>query len=658
MMRCHRKLFLLSLIATLLTVGCSSSAPPAGNPSDIPAEAPTNVSMNKDDYPVFVDPDAGADPSVPAELGGKGFTGEGWETNTSYDLLSDPRAVKGGQFVQATSSFPATFRYTGVNGSTVTNYVINSLVYETLLELNPTTLESMPALATHWQILPDKMTFRFRIDPNARWSDGQPVVAEDVVATWKLETDKNIQDPFHNALYGEFEQPVAESKYIVRVKSKQPKWLNFLQFSQSMMIYPAHILKNVDGAAFIRDWNFKMMPGSGPYVVNESDIEKGKSFTLRRRPDYWGAKIRRNVGKFNFDQLRFVIVRDDNLEYEMVKRGDLDNFIVSRAQMWVQELEYDTIQRGLLQKRKVYNHQPQAIGGFAFNTRREPFNDIRVRKALYYLFNRDLMLEKMMFSQYEPMNSHFPGSIYENPNNEKVHYNPQKAVQLLAEAGWKDRDSQGRLTKNGKPLTLELLHYAPTYGRFFTVFQEDLRKVGIALNLREVTAETAFQLKDQQKFDMICMFYGGGSPWPVPRQFYHSSQDVIGGDNLTGFRSPKLDELVEQYDREFDLQKRIALMRELDTIVSAESHWILLWHSNYSRYLYWNKFGQPPGYTSRILEREVYDPIVYWWVDPAKARRLEEARRDSSIKLDVGASEVKYWLDYAKLEEQAAPAKQ
>jgi microcin C transport system substrate-binding protein len=320
--------------------------------------------------------------------------------------------------------------------------------------------------------------------------------------------------------------------------------------------------------------------------------------------------------------------------------------------MWVEELEYEQIQRGLLQKRKIYNHQPQALSGIAFNTRREPFNDIRVRKALQYLFNRDQMLEKMMFNQYEPMNSHNPGSIYENPNNEKVHFNPQKAVELLAEAGWKDRDSQGRLTKNGRPLTLELLHYAPTYERFFTVFQEDLRKVGISLNLRYATAETAFQLKDQQKFDMMCMFYGGGSPWPVPRQFYHSSQDVISGDNLTGFRMKRLDELVEAYDKEFDLQKRVALMRELDGIVTGETHWILFWHANYTRYLYWNKFGQPEWYTSRIAERDAYDPIVYWWVDPAKAQQLEAAKRDPSIKLEVGPSEITYWQEFAKLEEQ------
>jgi microcin C transport system substrate-binding protein len=236
-------------------------------------------------------------------------------------------------------------------------------------------------------------------------------------------------------------------------------------------------------------------------------------------------------------------------------------------------------------------------------------------------------------------------------------YNPQKAIELLKEAGWSNRDSSGRLVKGGQPLTLELLHYAPSYNRFFTVFQEDLRKVGITLNLREVTPETAFQLKDDQNFDLICMFYGGGSPFPLPKQFYHSSQDVKSGDNLTGFRMPRADAIVEEYDREFDLQKRIALLRELDGLVTAERHWILFWNANYNRYLFWNKFGYPEWYTSRIGERDAYDPLFYWWIDPEKERRLEEARRDPSIKLEVGPTDITYWEDFARREEQAAPAR-
>jgi microcin C transport system substrate-binding protein len=651
------KILAILIIPAFVGVGCSGGSGPDTGGTASPVAGNSGASLNKDDYPVFPNMDAGADPAVSAEQGGKGFSGEGWETNTGFDLLGDPRAVKGGLYRESITSFPATLRYVGLNGSTVTNFVTNSLIYETLLELNPTTLEPMPALATHWQIQPDKMTFRFRIDPNAKFSDGQPVTAEDVVASWKLFTDKSIQDPLKNAIYNEFEPPVAESKYLVRVKSKEPKWLNFIQFSQSLLIFPASVLKGVDGAAFIKDWNFKMLPGTGPYTIRESDVQKGQSLSVRRRPDYWAANSRRMVGRGNFDEIKLMVVRDDNLEYEMIKRGDVDNYVVLRAQRWIEELNFEDIQRGLLQKRKIFNHQPQSIGGIAFNTRRAPFNDIRVRTALAHLFNRELLLEKMMFSQYDPMDSHFPGSIYENPKNEKMAYNPQKAIELLREAGWSNRDGSGRLVKGGQPLTLELLHYAPTYNRFFTVFQEDLRKVGITLNLREVTPETAFQLKDDQNFDLICMFYGGGSPFPLPKQFYHSSQDVKAGDNLTGFRMPRADAIVEEYDREFDLQKRIALLRELDGLVTAERHWILFWTASYNRYLFWNKFGYPAWYTSRIGERDRYDPLFYWWIDPEKERRLEEARRDPSIKLEVGPTDITYWKDFAKREEQAAPAR-
>ncbi len=179
----------------------------------------------------------------PPSKGGKGFKGEGWETNTDFDLIGDPKAVKGGELKHGNmSDFPSTLRYYGPN-ITAWNQMVNAMVYETLLGLHPTTLEYIPALATHWQVSPDKMTFRFRIDPNARFSDGTPVTSEDVVATWKLLTDKSLQDPAQTLIYSNFEPPVAESKYIVSVKAKTQNWQNLLYFGNSMLILPAHVLK-------------------------------------------------------------------------------------------------------------------------------------------------------------------------------------------------------------------------------------------------------------------------------------------------------------------------------------------------------------------------------------------------------------------------------
>ncbi len=224
---------------TAIVVATTLAACGGSDRRDDPAAAGTSprgdVAMNKEAYPVFPDADAGADPAVPADQGGRGFTGEGWETNTTYDLIGDPRAVKGGVFRRAMSDFPATLRYLGPNKSVWNATLHVDLVYESLLLLHPTTLDYVPALATHWQISPDKLTYRFRIDPNARFNDGHPVTAEDVVASWDLNVDKTVQDPFQNAIFGRFERPVAESKYNVRVKAKDPGWANLFYFWTTLL---------------------------------------------------------------------------------------------------------------------------------------------------------------------------------------------------------------------------------------------------------------------------------------------------------------------------------------------------------------------------------------------------------------------------------------
>ena len=634
----------------LLTAACGGgSTPPPGSTTSAPSSSnPRNVSLDKNSYPVFFNADAGADPSVPAEQGGKGFTGEGWETSTDYDLIGDPRAIKGGQIRPAAlSDFPSTLRYYGPNAHAWT-LELNEVVYETLLGLHPTTLEFTPALATHWQVSPDRLTYRFRLNPNARFSDGTPVTADDVVASWRLATDKGLQDPALTAIFLNFEAPKAESKYIVSVKAKTETWHNLLYFSASMFIYPAHVLKGVDGAAYIRDYNYKMLPGTGPYIVREQDINKGNSIKITRRQDYWAEKDRRNIGLNNFDEILYSVVRDRNLEFERFKRGDQDVYAVNRAQMWVQELDYPNIKRGLNQKRKIFNNDPQGIQGVAINTRREPFTDVRVRKALRHLFNRELMIEKLAFGEYVPMDSIYANSVYENKNNEKIAFDPQRGLQLLAEAGWKDRDSNGRLVKNGRPLNLSIVYSDQSSERFFTVFQEDLRKVGIALNLRLVTWETLVKLLDDRAFDMAMIAYTG-LPFPNPYNSFHSSlADQKNTNNITGFKNKRADEIMEVYNKEFDLQKRISLLREFDGIYTNEHHWILEWSAPFERVVFWNKFGHPPGLISRIGSH--YDIPSMWWIDPEKSRQLAEAMRDGSTSMDQGPTDNKYWLDYARAE--------
>ncbi len=142
------------------------------------------MSLDKNDYPVFPDADAGADPTVSAELGGRGFTGEGWETNTDYDLIGDPRAVKGGVFREASYDFPGTLRIDGPESNTALNYMISRHGLRVAARRFTRRRSTTSRCSRRTGRSPtDGGTYRFRIDPNARWADGQPVTADDVVAT-------------------------------------------------------------------------------------------------------------------------------------------------------------------------------------------------------------------------------------------------------------------------------------------------------------------------------------------------------------------------------------------------------------------------------------------------------------------------------------------
>jgi microcin C transport system substrate-binding protein len=584
--------------------------------------------------------DAGADPSVRAEQGGRDFTGHGWDTSTTVERLGDPSAARGGVVRFHIADFPSTLRLFGPESNTDFNDTIRPLVWESLLRLHPGTGAWMPSLATHWQVSQDRRTFRFRLDPNARFSDGHPVTAHDIVATWKLLVDKGLQDPAAQVLYARFDQPVTESKYIVRVSTRQPSWRDFILLAGDMPILPAHMLDGIDAATYLSRFNFTPLPGSGPYRLDAADIHKGQRLTLRRRQDYWADTYERSDGLNNFDEIHAIVVRDPNLAIEMFKKGDLDYLVVNSSRQWAQDLDVDQIRRGLVQKRKVFTNAPIGIQGLAFNTRRAPWDDVRVREALARLLNRELMIEKFFFNEYVPQNSYFAGGPYENRENPKTTYDPARALALLADAGWRDRDANGRLVRQGRPLVIELLYSQKTSEPYLTVFQEDLRKAGVTLTLRLVTAETLFRLIMDRQFDVASTAWSADR-FPVPQTLFGSAlADRPNTNNITGFKSARVDRLMADYEAEFDSDRRAAIIREIDGIVARDYQYILQWNMPFRRIAYWNRFGHPPAYLTRT--GAAADLLFLWWHDSRTASRLEAARRDGSA-LAPGAVEIRPW---------------
>ncbi len=640
-MKNFRLLYLfLSLLVVISLSGCNG----AQNPVEDERE-----SLAKAYKPVF-----------PAE---KPFNPSEWQTATDYEFFGDPNAKKGGTFRNYWNEFVPTLRTEGPNTNLQQLTQIFDLVYDRLLQLHPTTLEYVPRLAEYWQISEDKQNFRFRLNPKARWADGSEITADDVLASWEQNVLKDRKDPYNNILYeGSYEKPVIEDKYTVSVKTKKLNWRLFLYFAVSMKIYPAKYLripeseyekyygKKYDGQSPLMipgekylDWyQWKMMMGSGPYTINYKELQKERSITLDRRKDYWGINERWSVGRFNFDKLRWYAISDENLQFEKFKKGDLDFFLVVKALSWAEECDFDKVQSGWILKRKVYTEEPQGFSGFAFNTRHAPFDKKEVRLAFAHLFNREKLIDKLFFNQYDFIDSYYPGSEWGNPGNAKIRYNPEKAAQLLAEAGWKERNDQGWLIdKDGKVFELTLEFGQKGMERIFTVIQEDFYKAGIKLELKLIDYRTLLKKIEERNFQLHFQSWTA-IIFPNPESSWMSEMaDQKNNNNLPGFKNARVDELCKEYNVTFERKRQIEIIREVDALIFNDHPYALGWYANYNRILYWNKFGCPKGHFTRV--GDYVDIPAYWWFDSEKDAALQNAIKTNS-KLPTGELVDDYWI--------------
>ena len=624
------------IIATLLIFSCGGDANKTTNSNS------DNLSYVKKDL------------TTTPEEGGYGF-GKiaeqlGYETSKipedDYKYFGSPKAVKGGHLKHIRSRFPATMRILGQHYNYAENIdIIIPLCYQTLLGMHPVTLEYMSGLATHWKVSEDKMQMWFRIDPDARFSDGEEVTAEDVVASWDIRMDETILMPSTQLVYGKLERPEILSKYIVTVKAKNLNWRNLLYFS-GMSILPEHYLRDLDGTAYLEEYNMKMLPGSGPYIIKDEDIINQESFSLTRLDSWWAKDHKTSKNMYNFDRITISVVKDNEaLMYEKFKKGESDFFQVKKPSMWVDETDFEAVQKGWIQKRRVHSSAPAGTWGYAFNMRKWPFDDKKIRYAFSYLYDREKLNKEILYDEYTIINSLYSGSEYENPNNEKFKFNPQKAVKLLSEAGYKKRNDDGILVHNktGKALSFSLDLRKP-YEYRVTPMQQILKQYGIDMQIKFIDATTRWKNLMDRNFTIDFQAWGG-LIFPNPESSIHSSlADKKNNNNITGFKNERVDELLDLYDVEFDQNRRIEIIREIDGIYS-DVHPAAWGMSRLvpDRLLFWNKFGYP-DYMLTKYTGDYSDILKHWWFDDQQTEKLEQSKQSNS-NLPVGKIEHTYWKD-------------
>lgn len=584
----------------------------------------------------------GYQPQFPADLP---FDEKAWRTNRPSPSVAEPTAPQGGELRLAIEDFPPTLRTEGPNSRLKTLSDIHALLYEPLLGYDMVLGDFVPALARWWQVGQDKRTFRFRLDPDARWADGSPVTADDVVATFEHLRNADRKDPAIAEHWNEkLESVRALDRLTVEVKGKRPEWRTMLEVA-GQRIYPAAYIR-MEGDTYLTEWNWKLPPGSGPYALGQ--VIGGRSIEVNRRKDYWN---RNEPGTYNFATIHWEVIRDEELIYQKFLAGELDVYEVMRAQRWVDEVDQERpVQMGWVQKRKIYELEPQGYGGFAFNMRSAPFNSRNVREAFANLFNRELLFEKFFYFQYDYVDSYFPGQTWAREGHRPVAYNPKRARQLLAADGWTHRDAQGYLVNDaGRRFpTLRLDNASPSLSRAFAAVAHDLwQQAGIKLTIAQIDGASLLKKVWDYKYQLVFWNWTADLFPDMEFQFHSKYANAPQSNNINGFKNAEADRLMEAYKGEFDLEKRKAMMRRLDELLFHEHPYALGWYAPYYRLLYWNRFGHPPEYGDRYTGG-ANNVIRYWWYNEELDKVTQDQKARGLKHRQEDQVEHRWWLENAR----------
>ena len=548
----------------------------------------------------------------------------------------NPDAPKGG-----------TLRQAGFGGFDSLNPFINkgvaadeiSLVYDTL------TRRSLDEPFTEYGLLaqsiekaPDNRWVRFTLRPEARFHDGQPVTAADVV--FSFETLMKDGAPQYRAYYADVEKAVAEGERRVRFDFRHNGNRELPLIVGQLPVLPKHAWA---GREFART-SLDAPLGSGPYQVAE--VQAGRSIRYERVKDWWAKDLPVNRGQYNFDSLTVDYYRDNTVALEALKAGQFDFWVESSAKNWANAYDSPAIHDGRLIKEEIANHNPTGMQGFIFNLRRPQFQDARVREALGLLFDFEWTNRQLFHSAYvrtrsyfenselaasglpspaelkllEPWRNRLPPQVFSaefqppySDGSGVLRDQRRRAFQLLQEAGW--RLEQDRMVDaSGKPVTIEFLLAQVEFERVLLPFKRNLAGLGIELQIRRADISQYINRLRSRDFDLIVGgFAQSSSPGNEQREYWHSSSaDNPGSRNLIGLKDPTIDALVEGLIKADSRESLIAHTRALDRVLQWGYYVIPNWHIKTWRVARWNRFERP-------AVAPLYDIGLYtWWTKPGE----------------------------------------
>lgn len=494
----------------------------------------------------------------------------------------------------------------------------------------------------------DRAWVAFRLREEARWHDGEPVLADDVV--WTFETLMEHGRPFYRAYYADVAGVEALDERTVKFTFSAPDNTELPLIVGQLTVLPRHYWEGRD----FTSGTLEPPLGSGPYRV--ATVDAGRAIAYERVDDWWGAEIPVFRGRYNFDRVTFDYYRDISVMLEAFLAGRYDVRSEHSAANWATGYDTPAVRQGLIVREEIPHNDPQGMQAFVFNTRRPVFSDPRVREAINYLFDFEWTQANLFFGQYARTESYFsnselaatglpgdaeqaildpyrdqlPEQVFtqefdppETDGSGRIRGNLRQALRLFQEAGWTLEGGRLVNAETGEPMNFEILYRQADIIRIIAPFVSNLERAGIEAEPRLVDAAQFVRRLDSYDFDMtIATFPQSLSPGNEQRDFWGSERaDVPGGRNLAGVREPVVDALIDRVIGADSREGLVAATRALDRALLWDFYVVPHYHNDHVRLAYWNRFDHPevtPPYG--IGNAPVNWVLSTWWQVSETAR--------------------------------------
>lgn len=534
------------------------------------------------------------------------------------------------------------------------NAVGVGLIYDSLTYHSPDEpFTEYGLLAERIDKAPDNSYVRFILNPKARFHDGTPVTAEDVIFTFNILLEKG--DPMYRHYYADVAQVVAEDKLRVRFDFKHQDNRELPLILGQIQVLPKHWWATRD----FSKGDLQPPLGSGPYRIGK--VAPGSAVTFERVKDWWAKDLPVSRGLYNFDRIQVDFYRDSQVALEAFKAGQFDVNLEYSAKDWNTGYDSPALRAGKFVQLAIPNHNPAGMQGYVFNLRRPIFQDRRVREAIAQLFDFEWANKQLFYGAYKRTHSYFENSELAarglpseaelkllEPLRDKLppevfsqEFKPpvsdgsgiireqsRRAYQLLTEAGYRI-DNDKMIGPDGKQLAFEFLNFQPNLERVVLPFKRNLAELGIDLQIRRVDVSQYINRLRSRDFDMTSAIWPqSSSPGNEQREFWHSSSaDNPGSRNLMGLRDPAIDQLVEGLIRSGSREELITHARALDRALLWGHYVVPNYYVDTWRVAYWKRFGRPPV-------TPLYDyGLMTWWeetpLNPPKNAPAPEAKQEA-----------------------------